>query len=177
MQQKDHHAGQQTADERFMRMALTQARRAARSGEVPVGAVLVLETPQGPEIIARRYNRPIHRHDPTAHAEIVALRAAGRRLRNYRLTDTTLYVTVEPCAMCAGALVQARIGRLVYGCADPKAGAVRSLHRLADDARLNHRMEITAGVLAEDGAALLRDFFRSRRASKTSRASAPRAGN
>lgn len=156
-------SGEMTRDERGMRQALTQARRAAAAGEVPIGAVVVQETPLGPRVIGRGYNRPIERHDPTAHAEILALRAAARKLGNYRLPGATLYVTLEPCAMCAGALVQARIRRLVYGCADPKAGAVRSLHRLADDPRLNHRLEITGGVLDEEGATLLRDFFRARR--------------
>ena len=153
-------------DERFMRLALAQARRAARAGEVPVGAVVVQETGAGPVILGRGYNRPIRRHDPTAHAEIVALRAAARRLGNYRIAGATLYVTVEPCAMCAGALVQARLARLVYGCPDPKAGAVRSLFRIADDPRLNHRMAITSETLSEECAALLREFFRALRAPK-----------
>ena len=146
-------------DERFMQAALKEARRAAADGEVPVGAVVVL----GEEIIGRGSNRSIRDHDPTAHAEIVALREAATRLGNYRLTGCTLYVTTEPCAMCAGAAVLARIERLVYGCDDPKAGAVRSLYRIADDARLNHRIDVTGGVLAEDCAALLRDFFEKRR--------------
>ena len=148
-------------DVEYMRLALQQARLAESSGEVPVGAVVVVDGPA--RVIAKGYNRPIRKHDPTAHAEIVALRAAARRCGNYRLTGATLYVTTEPCAMCAGALVQARIARLVYGCADPKAGAVQSLFRIADDARLNHRIEITPGVLEEECAALLRHFFAARR--------------
>jgi len=139
-----------------MRCALDQARLAADQGEVPVGAVVVL----GEEIIGTGFNRTIADHDPTAHAEVVALRQAAVRLANYRLAGATLYVTVEPCAMCAGAAVLARIGRLVYGCDDPKAGAVRSLFQIADDARLNHRIEITSGILAEECSALLRDFFK-----------------
>ena len=149
-------------DHDYMRMALRQARLAEISGEVPVGAVVVVDAQAGP-VIARGYNRPIRKHDPTAHAEIVALRAAARRCGNYRLTGATLYVTAEPCAMCAGALVQARIARLVYGCADPKAGAVQSLFRVADDTRLNHRVAITSGVLEEECADFLRRFFAARR--------------
>ena len=144
----------------FMRMALQEARRAEAEGEVPVGAIVVL----GEEIIGRGANRSIADHDPTAHAEIIALRQAARRLENYRLAGATLYVTIEPCAMCAGAAVAARIERLVYGCDDPKAGAVRSLYRLADDPRLNHQMEVTSGTLAEECSALLRNFFQKRRA-------------
>jgi len=140
----------------YMRCALDQARLAADQGEVPVGAVVVL----GEEIIGTGFNRTIADHDPTAHAEVVALRQAAVRLANYRLAGATLYVTVEPCAMCAGAAVLARIGRLVYGCDDPKAGAVRSLFQIADDVRLNHRIEITSGILAEECSALLRDFFK-----------------
>lgn len=162
---KDTSAASISADARFMRMALTLARRAARAGEVPVGAVVVRDTPAGVAIIGRGHNRPIGRHDPTAHAEIVALRAAARRAGNYRLGGATLYVTVEPCAMCAGALVHARVARLVFGCADPKAGAVRSLYQLADDPRLNHRLAITGGVLAAECAGLLKSFFRERRRS------------
>ena len=152
-------------DEFYMRMAMEQARRAAVAGEVPVGAIVIMTTKLGDEIIGRGRNRPIGAGDPTAHAEIVALRAAARRAGNYRLPGATLYVTVEPCAMCAGALVQARITRLVYGCDDPKAGGVRSLYRIADDARLNHRIAISRGVLDEECAALLRQFFKVRRKS------------
>ena len=146
-------------DERFMREALEEAQRAAAEGEVPVGAVVVL----GEEIIGRGRNRSISEHDPTAHAEVVALRRAAQRLANYRLTGCTLYVTVEPCAMCAGAAVLARIGRLVYGCDDLKAGAVRSLFRITDDSRLNHQMTITSGVLGEECASLVQAFFQKKR--------------
>lgn len=142
-----------------MRAALAEAIRAEAAGEVPVGAVVV----QGEEIVGRGENRMIVSHDPSAHAEIVAMRAASQRLANYRLTGCTLYVTVEPCPMCAGAAVLARLDRLVYGCDDPKAGAVRTLFRLADDIRLNHRMEIQSGVLAEECAARVREFFQKKR--------------
>lgn len=142
-----------------MWLALEEARQAAQAGEVPVGAVVVL----GDEVIGRGSNRGITENDPTAHAEIVALRAAACHLANYRLAGCALYVTVEPCAMCAGAAVLARIERLVYGCDDPKAGAVRSLFRIADDSRLNHRMEIASGVLAEECGSLLRSFFQAKR--------------
>ena len=147
----------------FMRLALEEAKRAAAEGEVPVGAVVV----RGAEILGRGRNRSIAGCDPTAHAEVGALRDAARRVNNYRLPGATLYVSVEPCAMCAGAAVLARIERLVYGCDDPKAGAVRSLYRLADDARLNHRIEITGGVLADECASLLREFFEKRRSVAT----------
>ncbi|OFV94929.1 MAG: hypothetical protein A3H28_09835 [Acidobacteria bacterium RIFCSPLOWO2_02_FULL_61_28] len=144
----------------FMRAALAEAERAAAEGEVPVGAIVV----RGGEIIGRGANRMIGSNDPSAHAEIVAMREAAQRLANYRLTGCTLYVTLEPCAMCAGAAVLARVDRLVYGCDDPKAGAVRTLFRLADDLRLNHRIEIARGVLAEECAACVREFFQSKRA-------------
>jgi len=146
-------------DAAYMRLALEEARRAASQGEVPVGAVVVF----GEQIIGRGGNRNIAENDPTAHAEVVALRQAAARLGNYRLAGCTLYVTVEPCAMCAGAAVLARLERLVYGCDDPKAGAIRSLYQIADDARLNHRIEITSGVLAEECSALLRTFFAEKR--------------
>ena len=150
-------------DARFMQMAIDQARQAAAAGEVPVGAVVVLKG----EVIGAGSNRSIRDHDPTAHAEIVALRQAAARISNYRIPEATLYVTAEPCAMCAGALVLARIARLVYGCDDPKAGAVRSLYQIADDARLNHRVAITGGLLADECSAMLRDFFASRRAAQS----------
>ncbi|QJA06956.1 tRNA adenosine(34) deaminase TadA [Thermosulfurimonas marina] len=143
-----------------MEMALAEARQAAEEGEVPVGAVLV--SAEG-EILARAHNRPIALCDPTAHAEILALREGARKLGNYRLLGTTLYVTLEPCPMCAGALVYARVARLVFGARDPRFGACVSLYRLVTDPRLNHRLEITEGVLAEDCAALLKEFFRQRR--------------
>jgi tRNA(adenine34) deaminase len=143
----------------FMRRALDQARLAAAKGEVPIGAVIVRDG----KVIARGYNRPIFRLDPTAHAEIGAIRRAARKTANYRLTGCDLYVTVEPCAMCLGAILQARIRRLVYGADDPKAGAVRSIVRFPIE-KTNHRLEIQSGVLAEEAAQRLRDFFRARRA-------------
>jgi len=147
-------------DAEYMRWALDQARRAERAGEVPVGAVVVAEG----EVVARGGNRTITDCDPTAHAEMVALRAAAKAFRNHRLGAATLYVTIEPCAMCAGAIVQARVERLVYGADDPKGGAVRSCFCLLDHPQLNHRVKITSGVLAPDCAALLEAFFAARRA-------------
>jgi tRNA(adenine34) deaminase len=138
-----------------MRRALAAAAEAAGCGEVPVGALVVL----GGEIIAVAHNERETGSDPTAHAEIVALRRAAAALGSWRLTDADLYVTMEPCPMCAGALVNARIRRLYFGCDDPKAGAVRTLYTLLDDKRLNHRVEVVPGVLAAEGAALLRGFF------------------
>jgi tRNA(adenine34) deaminase len=143
-----------------MRVALEEARRGLRAGEVPVGAVVVHEG----EIVGRAHNAPIVLSDPTAHAEVLALREAARKRANYRLTGATLYVTVEPCPMCCGAALQARVARVVYGAADPKAGAVESLHRLLDDARFNHRVETVGGVLAGECAVLLREFFETKRA-------------
>jgi tRNA(adenine34) deaminase len=143
-----------------MAQALEAAREAEAAGEVPVGAVIV--APSG-EMLARAANAPIAEHDPTAHAEIRALRVAGRALGNYRLPGCTLYVTLEPCAMCVGALVHARMARIVYGATDPKAGACGSVFDLADGAKLNHRIEVVGGVLAEQSAALLKEFFASRR--------------
>jgi len=142
-------------DELFMRQALEAAAAGAREGEVPVRAVVVL----GGEVLARAWNRPRGLSDPTAHAEVLALREAARSIGNYRLPGATLYVTLEPCAMCVGAMLQARIARLVFGALDPKAGAAVSLYRLAEDERLNHRLEVTGGVLAEESAALLKEFF------------------
>jgi tRNA(adenine34) deaminase len=146
--------------ELFMRLALREAARAGRVGEVPVGAVII---DAAGEILARGHNRPVAGHDPTAHAEIVALRRAARRLGNYRLPGTTLYVTVEPCAMCAGAILHARVARVVYGSPDPKGGAARTLFRLLDDPRLNHRVEVVDGVLEAESRELLQSFFRTRR--------------
>jgi tRNA(adenine34) deaminase len=146
-------------DESFMREALVEARRGAAAGEVPVGAVVVLDG----EIVARAHNAPIALVDPTAHAEILALRAAAAKHGNYRLTGAALYTTVEPCAMCCGAAVNARIARVVYGASDVKAGAVESLHRLLDDPRLNHRVDAVGGVLADECAAVMRGFFDRRR--------------
>jgi tRNA(adenine34) deaminase len=142
-------------------MALEEARRAMQIDEVPVGAVLV---DVSGDLLASAHNRTIAAQDPTAHAEILALRAAAGKLRNYRLLNTTLYVTVEPCVMCAGALVHARVGRLVCGAPDPKWGACGSLYNVASDPRLNHRLEVISGVCAEECRALMQDFFRSRRA-------------
>jgi tRNA(adenine34) deaminase len=146
-------------DARYVDLALVEARRAADAGEVPIGAVVVLDG----MVIARAHNAPITLRDPTAHAEVLALRAAARETGNYRLERTIVYTTVEPCLMCCGALVHARVARLVYGAADPKAGAAASLYRILDDGRLNHRVEVTAGVRAEECAALLTEFFRARR--------------
>jgi tRNA(adenine34) deaminase len=146
-------------DARYVDLALVEARRAADAGEVPIGAVVVLDG----RVIARAHNAPITLRDPTAHAEVLALRAAARETGNYRLERTIVYTTVEPCLMCCGALVHARVARLVYGAADPKAGAAASLYRILDDGRLNHRVEVTAGVRSEECAALLTEFFRARR--------------
>ncbi len=142
-----------------MREALLEARRALEAGEVPVGAVVVVDG----AVVARACNAPIALADPTAHAEVLALRAAGAATANYRLTGATLYATVEPCAMCAGAALHARIGRLVYGAPDPKAGAVESLYRLLADERSNHRVVTVSGILADESRTLLREFFTSRR--------------
>jgi tRNA(Arg) A34 adenosine deaminase TadA len=148
------------ADLQFMREALRCARAAGERGEIPVGAALV--SPDG-TLLAAAGNAPIERHDPSAHAEIIVLRAGGHALRNYRLPGCTIYVTLEPCPMCAAALVHARIGRLVYGAADPKTGACGSVMDLVRDPRANHRVEVIDGVLAAEAAALLKDFFRERR--------------
>jgi tRNA(adenine34) deaminase len=145
-------------DRYFMRRAMVQAEKAADRGEVPVGAVVVKHG----TIVGCGWNRPISKKDPTAHAEVVALRAAARKLGNYRLTGCDLYVTLEPCPMCLGAVVQARIRRLVYGAPDPKSGAVRSVMQFPFQ-KLNYRPDIVAGVLADDCGRLLRDFFGSRR--------------
>lgn len=142
-----------------MRMALEQAQRAALAGEVPVGAVIVVQE----RIIARAANRTLTDCDPTAHAEMVALRAAAQEIGNHRLIGATLYLTLEPCAMCAGAMIQARISRLVYGADDPKGGAVRSCFAVLDHPQLNHMVEITSGVLAEESVAILQAFFAARR--------------
>ena len=146
-------------DAAYMRRALELARHAEEAGEVPVGALVVLTD----EIIGEGWNQPIVAHDPTAHAEIVALRAAAARMRNYRLADTTLYVTLEPCAMCAGAMVHARVARVVYGATDPKSGAAGSVFNLLESPSLNHRAQVTGGVLAEECGEILRRFFESRR--------------
>ena len=143
-----------------MGAALDAAREGLAAGEVPVGAVLVGE---GGEILARAYNKPIGLNDPTAHAEVLALREAAARLGNYRLPGTTLYVTIEPCIMCVGALILARVVRLVFGAADQKGGACVSLYRLPEDPRLNHRLEVTGGVREAECRALLQEFFKARR--------------
>lgn len=147
------------SDREIMLAALAEAHQAAEQGEVPVGAVLVFDD----RIIARAGNRTIADCDPTAHAEIVALRAAAKMLKNYRLPGATLYVTIEPCAMCCGAMIQARIARLVYGADDLKGGAVRSCFSVLDHPQLNHRVEVTSGVLADESAAALKTFFSARR--------------
>lgn len=146
-------------DVRFVQAALAQARAAAERGEVPVGAVVVMDG----EIVARAGNRTIGDCDPTAHAEVLALRAASQSIGNYRLAGAALYVTIEPCAMCAGAMIQARIARLVYGADDAKGGAVRSCFAVLEHPQLNHRVAVTAGILAEEAAAVLKDFFAARR--------------
>jgi tRNA(adenine34) deaminase len=146
-------------DARFMRAALEEARAAAERGEVPVGAVVVIND----EIVARAGNRTITDCDPTAHAEVIALREASKRIGNYRLTGAALYVTIEPCAMCAGAMIQARIARLVYGAPDAKGGAVKSCFAVLDHPQLNHRVAVTAGVLADEASATLKNFFATRR--------------
>jgi len=146
-------------DVSFMQMALEEARLAEAEGEVPVGAVVV----RGTEVVGRGGNRNISQRDPTAHAEILALRQAAHRIENHILEGCTLYVTIEPCAMCAGAAVLARLARLVYGCDDPKSGAVRTLFRVADDGRLNHRLQVARGILEEECAASIRTFFQKKR--------------
>jgi tRNA(adenine34) deaminase len=146
-------------DENLMRAALDEARAAAAAGEVPIGAVVV----SGGAVIARGQNRVLRDCDPTAHAEMVALRAAAAAVGNYRLLACELYVTLEPCAMCAGAMIHARLGRMVYGAVDPKAGAAGSVLEVLNHPRLNHQMAVTAGVLGEECGELLRGFFRERR--------------
>jgi len=146
-------------DADYMQLALEEARLAAEAGEVPIGAVLV----QDEKVIARGGNRTIRDCDPTAHAEIVILREASRAMQNYRLSGTTMYVTLEPCAMCAGAIIQARVPRVVYGADDPKGGAVRTCFAVLSHPKLNHQVQTTAGILAEECAALLQKFFTARR--------------
>lgn len=150
---------QQQIDERYMRLALDAAQIAEENGDVPIGAVIVHQD----RIIAKAWNQREQLQDPTAHAEIIALTQAAAALESWRLHGGTIYVTLEPCPMCAGALVLARLDRLVYGCPDPKTGACGSLYDIVRDGRLNHRLEVAAGVLAEDCARLLQDFFRRRR--------------
>ena len=147
------------ADADFMRRALREAEKAQCEGEVPVGAVVV----QDGKVIARGHNRPLHLADPSAHAEILALRRAAKKLANYRLKGCDLYVTIEPCAMCAGAIVQARLRRVIYGTPDAKAGACGSALAVLNHPKLNHRVEVVSGVRAEECATILREFFRNRR--------------
>jgi len=147
------------ADDGWMAVALDEARRGLAAGEVPIGAVVVI----GDEVVGRAHNAPIALADPTAHAEVLALREAARRRGNYRLIGATLYATIEPCPMCCGAALHARVGRLVYGARDPRAGAVESLYRLLDDKRFNHRVVTRGGVCASEAADLLREFFERKR--------------
>ena len=149
-------------DLQFMARALELARHARANGEVPVGALLVKDN----QIIAEGWNQPIGTHDPSAHAELLAMREAARQVKNYRLLDTTLYVTLEPCAMCAGAMVHARVKRLVYAAADPRAGAAGSIFNIVQHEALNHSIEVVGGVMETECATLLRDFFRTRRQDK-----------
>jgi len=146
-------------DETFMREALGLARQAAEAGEVPVGAVVVKDD----AVVGRGYNRPVAGLDPTAHAEVMALRDAAERIGNYRLADCVIYVTLEPCAMCAGAIMNARVRLVVYGAADPKSGACGSVVDLFAENRLNHHATVVGGVMAEEAAKLLQDFFSARR--------------
>lgn len=144
---------------KFMRLALREAQRGAEEGEVPVGALVV----QAGRVVARAHNRPLHLNDPSAHAEILALRRAARKLGNHRLPGCSLYVTIEPCAMCAGAIVQARLRRVVFGAKDHKAGASGSALTVLNHPKLNHQLEVIQGVLADDCASLLRAFFQGKR--------------
>jgi len=146
-------------DEYFMRLALEEAEAAFDADEVPVGAVMV----QGDAVIARTHNRRESSNDPTGHAELLALRVAAQKMQRWRLSEATLYVTKEPCIMCAGAMVNARLGRLVYGCRDEKGGAVDSLYKLLSDNRLNHQVEVVSGILGDECAEILKRFFQERR--------------
>ncbi len=149
-------------DQRFMSVAMDAADIAGDNGDVPIGAVIVHHG----RIIAKAYNQREQLQDPTTHAEIIALTQAAEAMQNWRLNDCTIYVTLEPCPMCAGALVLARLDRVVYGCDDPKSGAVKSLYNIVQDERLNHRLEVTAGILEPDCKKQLQDFFRRRRNEK-----------
>lgn len=150
---------QSESEEYYMGLALAEAQKAQAAGEVPVGAVIV----SGRNVIGKGFNRPISGNDPTAHAEIVALRDAAQHQQNYRLSNATLYCTVEPCMMCAGAIIHARIARVVFGTPDPKAGAAGSIYNVLTDPRLNHRVEVLSGIREDECAALLRQFFSARR--------------
>ncbi|WP_319557957.1 tRNA adenosine(34) deaminase TadA [Thiomicrorhabdus sp.] len=151
---------QEEKDEFWMAYAINLAKKAESTGEVPVGAVMVIDD----QWLAEGWNQPIQNNDPTAHAEMVAIRAAGKALENYRMPETTLYVTLEPCPMCAGALVHARVKRVVYGAADPRTGAITSIYQLVSDERLNHQLEVGSGVLAPQCSAQISGFFKLRRA-------------
>lgn len=146
-------------DDFFMGFALNEARRAQDAGEVPIGAVVVIDK----QIVGSGHNQPIRLHDPTAHAEILALREAAQRIGNYRLTNATVYVTIEPCAMCAGAMVNARVQRLVYGAADLRAGGVETVFQICTNSSLNHRVDVISGVQADAGRELMQSFFKQRR--------------
>ncbi len=161
MTAQDIHDLLQAEDERLMKLALAEASVAASADEVPVGAVIV----RGGQVIAAAHNQREQLRDPTAHAEMIAITQAASAIDSWRLEDCTLVVTLEPCPMCAGAILQARIPRIVYGAHDPKAGAVRSLYQLLEDSRFNHRVEVVAGVLAEDCGRLLTNFFQQKRLS------------
>ena len=164
-------------DEAGMRLALDQAQNAWLVGEVPVGAVIVRDTPGGRQVLATGYNRPITEHDPTAHAEIVALRHAAQLLANYRLPECELFVTLEPCAMCAMALMHARFKRVVFGACDPKTGAAGSVVDLFAQTQLNHHTAVQGGVLADECGAVLRDFFAERREQYRQRRAAAAPGD
>ncbi|MDH5446219.1 MAG: tRNA adenosine(34) deaminase TadA [Gammaproteobacteria bacterium] len=159
MDDRNTHLESDSLDLFWMQHALELAKRAADEGEVPVGAVLIKNN----EVIGEGWNRPIASHDPSGHAEINAMRAASEKLANYRLVDSTLYVTLEPCVMCAGAIIHARIKRLVYGATEPRTGAVESVFNVLTDERHNHKVEVTGGLLGGESASLLQDFFRARR--------------
>jgi len=152
-----------TSDPAFMSLAFSEARLAAGAGEIPVGAVVVC----GGEVIGRGHNRREARQDPTAHAEVLALQGAASYRKSWRLEDCSLYVTLEPCLMCVGAILQARIARLIFGCLDPKAGAVESLYRLCEDSRLNHTLPVTRGVMESECGAILTEFFADLRKKKS----------
>lgn len=146
-------------DDNYMKIALEEAQKAADKDEVPVGAVVVFSG----HIVGRAHNEPIGKHDPSAHAEILALRRAAEKLGNYRLTGAELYVTLEPCIMCAGAIIQARLARVIFGALDPKCGAVISLYQILTDNRLNHRVDVTGGILKEECGEIISRFFREKR--------------
>ena len=149
-------------DEHFMRLALDEARKAGKRGEVPVGAVIVDEHQN---VLSAAGNNCIEKNDPAGHAEMIVLREAGRKIDNYRLLNTTLYVTIEPCVMCTGAMIHARISRLVYGAADPKTGGVVSCYQVGSDGKLNHQLHVEGGVWADECSTLLKDFFKEKRKS------------